>query len=571
MDSVGLAPSDAIDLEAVIITEQLSRRPWRGPDYEAENRALVALAQQIANSPKRIFQTLAETTLALCEAGSAGISLLEDDNGREIFRWHAIAGGYAPHLWGTTPRHFSPCGTVLDRKTVMLFDRPGRHFTYFAQLNPPIIEALLMPFAIEDEIVGTVWVMVNDDARKFDNEDARILGSLAKFASASYQVWSSFKSIQEANYRKDEFLAMLGHELRNPLAPILTALELMRLQDTEFAQKERSIIDRQVKHLLQLVEDLLDVSRITRGQVELEKQPVELAVVVARAIEMVSPLLDKQRHRLRVSLPTSGLVVEADSERLAQVIFNLLSNAAKYTGTGGEITIAGERETSSVIVRVKDTGIGIEPEMLPKVFDFFMQQGQGLDRAQGGLGLGLAIVRSLVELHGGEVTASSPGRGRGSEFTIRLPVAPTRIAVPVSPDVSAPGTPSGCRILIVDDNEDAADLLATSLDLLGYEVSVAHDGPSALRVTLTFKPHLALLDIGLPIMDGYELARCLRNDPTLAGIRLIAVTGYGLKEDRRQSHDAGFEAHLVKPVDLAKLNSIIRLTGPAAQDTGEFA
>jgi CheY-like chemotaxis protein len=223
-------------------------------------------------------------------------------------------------------------------------------------------------------------------------------------------------------------------------------------------------------------------------------------------------------------------------------------------------------------VRVKDTGIGIEPEMLPKIFDLFRQSGQGLDRAQGGLGLGLAIVRSLVDLHGGEVTASSPGRGHGSEFMIRLPAAPASVTVPVSPDVpTAAGAPSGCRILIVDDNEDAADMMATSLGLFGYEVSVAHDGPSALKVIRTFKPHLALLDIGLPVMDGYELARCLRNDPSLEGIRLIAVTGYGLEEDRRRSHDAGFEAHLIKPIDLAKLNSIILRRDAAAQGSRQSA
>jgi signal transduction histidine kinase/ActR/RegA family two-component response regulator len=369
------------------------------------------------------------------------------------------------------------------------------------------------------------------------------------------------REAEAANRAKDEFLAMLGHELRNPLAPIMTALQLMRLRNVEVAQKERAIIERQVKHLLALVDDLLDVSRITRGKIKLKTQAVEIAEVVAKAIEMSSPLLEQQQHHLRIEVAPRGLLVDADPGRLAQALANLLSNAAKYTPSGGEITIRGELQGGSVVVKVVDTGIGIEPEMLTRVFDLFMQEGQALDRAKGGLGLGLAIVRSLVVLHGGEVSAASGGRGRGSEFTIRLPALdPSRSAAPAraGPDApAAPQTPSGCRILVVDDNEDAADMVAASLAAMGHEIRTAYDGPSALALAPAFQPHVALLDIGLPVMDGYELAERLRSDPRLAGIRLIALTGYGMETDRQRSKNAGFEAHMVKPVDLELLNSVL--------------
>jgi signal transduction histidine kinase len=356
------------------------------------------------------------------------------------------------------------------------------------------------------------------------------------------------QAAEQANRAKDEFLAMLGHELRNPLAPILTALQLLRLRGIDAGERERAIIERQVRHLVAMVDDLLDVSRITRGKILLKRAPIELHEVIARAIEVASPLLEHHQHDLSVAVPRQGLGVLADPERLAQVVSNLLTNAAKYTPAGGRIRVDAQRETDDVVLRVSDTGIGIDPHILPDIFELFTQDRQALDRAQGGLGLGLAIVRSLVALHGGSATAHSDGPGRGSEFVIRLP----RIEVAHSPGEPAPADKvpveardGGLRVLVVDDNDDAAMMLTEILNVSGHVTATAEDGPAALAAAAQFRPEVALLDIGLPVMDGFELARQFRADPELRRTRLIAVTGYGQEHDRRRSAEAGFDAHLV--------------------------
>jgi signal transduction histidine kinase len=380
------------------------------------------------------------------------------------------------------------------------------------------------------------------------------------------QVQASEAKAEAANRAKDEFLAVLGHELRNPLAPILTALQIMALRDGGAGAKERAIIERQAQHLVRLVDDLLDVSRITRGKIELKISRVELADVVARAIEMTSPVLEHRQHHLEVHVPPRGLAVDGDPDRLAQVVSNLLTNAAKYTERGGRVTVSAERRGDGIAVRVQDTGIGIAPEMLPRVFEMFVQEQQALDRSRGGLGLGLTIVRSLVAMHGGTVEVHSEGRNRGSEFVVTLPAAvvhpPAGSARAAAANGMRCGAVAGRRVLVVDDNEDAAELLASALEVMGHTTRVAHDGPEALKVAAEFDPDLALLDIGLPVMDGYELAHRLHDDPGLRRLPLIAVTGYGQPSDRRRSAAAGFDAHLVKPVDIERLGSLIcQLTG----------
>jgi PAS domain S-box-containing protein len=365
---------------------------------------------------------------------------------------------------------------------------------------------------------------------------------------------------EAANRAKDEFLAMLGHELRNPLAPILTALQLLKLRGIDSAERERAIIERQVKHLVGLVDDLLDVSRITRGRIELIREQVDLAEVVARAVEIASPVLEQQRHYLDVDVPR-GLLIEGDAGRLAQVVANLLTNAAKYTEAGGHISVWAGEDANDVTLSVRDTGIGIDAAMLPRVFDLFVQERQTLARSQGGLGLGLAIVRSLVELHGGAVTASSGGKGRGSEFTVRLPRLKIAGRQPPAEPALPPPPPdrhgSGGRVLIVDDNADAAALLGILVREFGYEPRVVHDGPSALSEAESFEPQLALVDIGLPVMDGYELAQRFAEHPRLRATKLVAVTGYGQQRDRETSARAGFAAHLVKPVDADELRRVL--------------
>jgi PAS domain S-box-containing protein len=379
------------------------------------------------------------------------------------------------------------------------------------------------------------------------------------------------EAAETANRAKDEFLAMLGHELRNPLSPILTALQLMKLRGSDASERERTVIERQVKHLTRLVDDLLDVSRIARGKVELKEELVELAEVVAKAVEMTSPLLEERTHTLDLDVPRSGLPLRGDATRLSQVVSNLLTNAAKYTHAGGHITVRAAEDQGQVVLRVRDTGIGIAPDVLPHVFDLFVQGRQALDRSAGGLGLGLTIVRNLVEHHGGTVSAYSQGRGAGSEFVVRLPKA-TGVAAAGDGHVAdaEAGTTvaraaGGPRVLLVDDNVDAAEMLAAALSAKGYQTRVAHDGPAALVVAETFRPEIGFLDLGLPVMDGYELAMRLRDIPDLGAIRLIAVTGYGQASDRRKTRQAGFHRHLVKPVDLGLVDKV--LAGIAAEHT----
>jgi signal transduction histidine kinase len=360
-----------------------------------------------------------------------------------------------------------------------------------------------------------------------------------------------------ANRSKDEFLAILGHELRNPLTPILTALHLMRLRGQGVFERERTLIERQVGHLMRLVDDLLDVSRITRGKVELRRQRIQMSELVAKALELASPLLEQRQHRMNLQVPATGLLVDVDPVRLAQVIANLLNNAAKYTEPRGEITVRGCLEGQQVVLSISDTGIGLTEDILPYIFDLFVQSRQALDRAQGGLGLGLAIVRTLVEAHGGGVTAYSAGPGQGSEFVVRLPLA---VGVDTPADVPRLfGAPrAGCRVLVVDDNVDAVEMLAECLRDSGHAVVTAHDGPRALRIADEFRPEVAVLDIGLPAMDGYELARHLKRMPQLQGLRLIALTGYGQELDRQCGEAAGFESWLVKPVHYEELEELIQ-------------
>jgi PAS domain S-box-containing protein len=366
---------------------------------------------------------------------------------------------------------------------------------------------------------------------------------------------------ERASRAKDEFLAMLGHELRNPLAPIVTALQLMRQRGVPEIERELTVVERQSQHLIRLVDDLLDISRIARGKVELKTERIELAALIAKALEMVRPLVERSRHAIELDVPLDGLLVDGEPARLIQVISNLLTNAAKYTDPSGRIHVVARRVEADVELIVRDNGIGIAPEMLPHVFDMFVQERQGIERSQGGLGLGLSIVQNLVRLHGGSVRAHSDGRGRGSELTLRLPAAG-----PAAPGLeragagdpgAAPRRDRGRRVLIVDDNEDAAGLLADLLEAMGHTTRVAHDGPTALRIVESFVPHLAVLDIGLPIMDGYELARRLR-EQVRGGVRLVALTGYGQDADRRRAAEASFDDHLVKPVTAEHLERLLR-------------
>jgi signal transduction histidine kinase len=366
-----------------------------------------------------------------------------------------------------------------------------------------------------------------------------------------------------ANRAKDEFLAMLGHELRNPLAPILTAVELMRLRAGDVVVREREVIARQTAHLAALVEDLLDVSRIARGKVDLKREDLRMGEIIAKAIETVAPMFEELHHELTTHVPPD-LVVNGDPERLTQVFANLLTNAAKYTDYGGRVTVSAKADGTDVVVDVCDTGRGITAEMLPRVFDLFVQEHQNLDRSRGGLGLGLAIVRNLVQLHGGRVAVSSPGLHQGSTFSVRLPRVTSTVG-----DVAAPSPGTAARagrrpitVLVVDDNEDAAQLLGDVLESHGFETRLAFDAPQVLSLSSDEVPDVALLDIGLPAMDGYELARRLRELPRWRDVTMIAITGYGQDSDRTRSKEAGFDEHLVKPISFAALEHFLTPARP---------
>jgi PAS domain S-box-containing protein len=375
------------------------------------------------------------------------------------------------------------------------------------------------------------------------------------------------QDLQNASRRKDEFLAMLAHELRNPLAPILNAVAILNHLGPadEKLTYGREVIERQAHHLARLVDDLLDVSRISLGKVKLQKERTELAAVVARAVETSRPVIDARGHRLRLSLPSKEMQLDADPTRLAQVISNLLTNAAKYTDEGGSIWLTTERVGGEIVIRIRDTGMGIAEDLLPRVFDLFTQGDRSLARSEGGLGIGLTLVRRLVELHGGTVEATSDGAGRGSEFIVRLPALAEEEH---SGDRHAdrpnalPGQASR-SILLVEDNRDGAESLALLLKLMGHQASIAYSGAEAIELARSLSPQAVLLDIGLPGMSGYEVALRLRRLPGYESVVMIAMTGYGQEEDKQRSRDAGIDHHLTKPLDLATLKGLLENLEPS--------
>jgi len=372
--------------------------------------------------------------------------------------------------------------------------------------------------------------------------------------------------LAKGDRRKNEFLAMLAHELRNPLAPIRNALQIMRLTasqerqrpEDEAVQSASAMMERQVGQMVRLVDDLLDVSRISRGTIELRRGRIELASAVHHAVEAIRPQCQSMDHALTVTLPPKPIFLNADPTRLAQVVGNLLNNACKFTDKGGQIWLTVEREGKQAVIRVRDNGIGITTDQLPRIFEMFVQIDTSLERSVGGLGIGLTLVKNLVEMHDGTVEVHSAGVGQGSEFVVRLPIVvePPKPPAP-KPTVSEPPPTTARRILVVDDNRDSAMSLAMVLKLTGHETHTAYDGLEAVEAAATFRPDVVLLDIGLPKLNGYDACRKIREQPWGKGMVLIALTGWGQDEDRRKSQEAGFDAHLVKPVDHAALTKLL--------------
>ncbi|AGP38016.1 GAF domain-containing protein [Sorangium cellulosum] len=436
---------------------------------------------------------------------------------------------------------------------------------------PPMRGWLVAPFiGRSGENLGLIHLCDKRDG-EFTESDEAILVQLAHLASVAIENAQLYDQLRDQDRRKDEFLATLAHELRNPLAPIRTGLEILKVAGSaDQARKILDMMDRQVGHMVRMVDDLLDVSRITRGKVELRKERIDLRAVLNSALETSRPLIEAAAHELAVRLPPAPLLLDADPTRLAQVFANLLNNAAKYTPAGGSIRLAAQRDGAAVVVRVADNGVGIPADMLSNVFDMFTQVGRSIDRAQGGLGIGLTLVKRLVELHGGSIHAESDGAGRGSTFAIRLPLAAAEEAAPRRSFAGAASVapPAALRILVVDDSVDGAESLALLLRISGHETRAVHTGPDALTATRELGADIVFLDIGLPGMNGYEVARRLRAEPDRSGLFLVALTGWGTEDDRRQAREAGFDHHLTKPVDTAEVKRLVARVAAARRQGG---
>jgi signal transduction histidine kinase/CheY-like chemotaxis protein len=464
------------------------------------------------------------------------------------------------------------------------------HYRLGLRLAPR--SCILVPMMSRGRVLGAICLALSEDGRRYGPADLALAEEIGHRAALALDNARLYHEIQEAlrhrdesvealrksdeelrrrveelaaeDRRKDEFLAMLAHELRNPLAAISNAGHVLGQVDGAGARTRDlvGVIGRQIRHLSRLVDDLLDVSRLTRGRIELRKRPVELRPIVEGAVETTRPLLEQRGHRLAVSVPDEPAVLEADATRIEQVLANLLNNAAKFTEPGGSIDLSARVQDGEAVLKVKDNGPGIAPDLLPRIFDLFVQEDRSLARSHGGLGIGLTLVRSLVERHGGKVEARSDGPGQGSEFEVRLPVlaASARTEAAEQPGLTrteAPVEPGPARVLLVEDNVDAAGALAELLRMWGHEVEVVHDGASAVERAGEARPDVVLLDIGLPGMDGYQVAGALRALPGLQRALLVALTGYGQETDRRRTAAAGFDHHLIKPVDLEELKRLI--------------
>lgn len=415
------------------------------------------------------------------------------------------------------------------------------------------------PYEIEFRAIrpdgGTVWIYTQATVvRSSLGVAQRMIGATVDISQRK----RAEEALMETDRRKDEFLATLAHELRNPLAPIRTAVQLLNHLGTQEpeSQQIRDMVERQVDHLVRLVDDLLDLSRINRGKVTLRRQPAKLTEIVQTAIETSTPFITANGHILEMNLSAEPLLIDGDAVRLTQVVANLLNNAAKYTPQGGRITVTVERNDQHGVIRVRDTGLGIPREMLENVFEMFAQVNRHLGRAQGGLGIGLTLVRQLVELHGGDVQARSEGEGTGAEFVVRLPLIDQRTETTIPKgDEEFPVKPR--RVLVVDDNVDAAISLARLFTLKGHQVKTAHDGLSGIQEVTSFRPEVVLLDLGMPGIDGFETARRIRASEPGHKVLLIALTGWGLEEDRRRTRDSGFDHHFVKPVNFSELEKLL--------------
>jgi signal transduction histidine kinase len=531
--------------------------------------ALARIGRQLVQSlePTVVGQQVVDTVCQLLEGWVAVLYAAEP--GSDDLVAVARAGPAAARL-GDDYRMPAGAGlvglAVRERRPVVTADLHADPRIWYPPEERARIEraghraACAIPLVVKGEVIGALGIG-QGPGRVLDEGEVALAGTFADLAALALDNARSFVEEQRlradaerASRAKDEFLAMLGHELRNPLAAISSAVQVMAAGGPEpGVERAREIIERQAGHLARLVDDLLDVARVTSGRVQLQRAVVDLGRLVEQCVAALSA---DRRGGPAVEVQAASVPVDADPTRLEQVVTNLLDNAVKYTGPEGRVRVSVAREGETAVLRVVDSGVGIAPDLLPRVFDLFVQADRSLERTRGGLGLGLALVRRLVDLHGGQVEARSAGPGRGSEFVVRLPVA---AAAPAPPPGGAPRPRAGRRVLVVEDHEDARESLRLLLAATGHTVEVAASGPEGLERLRAWRPEVALVDVGLPGLDGYQLARAVRTDPSLGPVRLVAVTGYGQPEDRHRAVEAGFDAHLVKPVLLDALQRVLAL------------
>ncbi|TDN70217.1 ATP-binding protein [Paraburkholderia sp. BL10I2N1] len=568
-----------------LVTPALDTRPHRPPDFAAESHAMHRLAQSLSSPDGALLQALSDMALNLCEAGSAGIGLLENGaDGTQVFRWVAVSGECHAAVNTTIPVAGSPGGIALELAAGQLFSFPRRHFTCLNHVVPEIVEELVVPIPGQPEPWGTLWVMSHDRERLFDSEDRRILTGLANFTCAALTITrakadaearaaeaeAARNALALAEARKDDFIALLSHELRNPLAPIDSAVTAARklAVGNPGVLSALGIADRQIRLLKRLVADLLDASRIRHGKVSVRPSYGLLQDVVADAVTAMRADATDGQHRFHVTVPPYPVTVHADLGRLTQVVSNLLSNAVKYTPPGGDITLSVEAPNLSVaskhgsspchaVITVRDNGVGISASLLPHVFDMFAQSASARKRPEGGLGIGLAVVKHLVTAHNGTVTIASAGEGQGTEVNIQLPIV---CASTEEKNTMETRTMAPIRILLVDDNADAVEALGTLLELEGHKVKRAQSGVEALSIVESFTPDVALIDITMPGMDGLELAQLLRLRAQCSQTKLVALTGYTDAASRFMTDERVFDCHLAKPLSLEDLADVMRRT-----------
>jgi signal transduction histidine kinase/ActR/RegA family two-component response regulator len=515
-----------------------------------------------------VLDVVIKTTIELLDADRGTVQLYDENRG--ILRIVASVGfdrGFLDHFKTVEAADNSVCALALKLGQRVVAEDLATHpnFTELAPVADRFGFRAVQSTPLRGSngrIVGVLSTHWSQPHRPSERE-LRLLDLYAQHAARHIELKLAEEALLEADRRKDQFLAMLSHELRNPLTPITSALHLLRIElDDPALQRElMGLLDRQVGTLTRLVDDLLDVSRVTAGRIQLRQAHIELNALVQSTADSFRPQMESRQHQFLVALAEHPLWVKGDATRLEQVVVNLLANAAKFSPNGSQVWLTTEEERGESIVRVRDSGMGIEPDMLPKVFELFSQGERELDQSQHGLGIGLALVKSLVEMHGGTVTAASEGLGRGSEFMVRLPTAPTPLleSALVRNEPAEAAVP--LRVLVVEDDEDSRRTLGRLLSVLGHQVRTAHNGPSAMAAALELQPEVVLLDLGLPGMDGYEVARRIRREPSLQGTVLVAFTGYGQQADRERSQQAGIDHHLVKPLDLDALQQLITAIG----------